>query len=125
MPEDVDEFLSEPTSLNDGLEEVRGETIILRPFQVEAYESWVRNGYRGTVIAPTGTGKTIIAGYAIKQLNMPTLIVCPTERILKMWIDRLREKFKLSATAFYGGSKRLGRITVTIYNTVSMNHPEL
>jgi len=42
-----------------------------------------------------------------------------------MWIDRLREKFKLSATAFYGGSKRLGRITVTIYNTVSINHPEL
>jgi len=52
-------------------------------------------------------------------------MVCPTERILKMWIDRLREKFKLSATAFYGGSKRLGRVTVTIYNTVSINHPEL
>jgi superfamily II DNA or RNA helicase len=42
-----------------------------------------------------------------------------------MWIERLREKFSLSASAFYGGSKKIGRITVTIYNTVSMIHPEL
>ena len=99
MPGALDEFLSEPTSLSNGLEEVRGGTIILRPFQVEAYESWVRNNCRGTVIAPTGTGKTIIAGYAISQLNIPTLIICPTERILKMLIDRLREKFCLLYTS--------------------------
>jgi superfamily II DNA or RNA helicase len=79
----------------------------------------------GLLSLPQGTGKTIIAGYAIRKLNVPTLIVCPTERILKMWIERLREKFGLSATAFYGGSKKIGRITVTIYNTVSMIHPEL
>ncbi len=125
MPETLDEFLSEPNDVNDDLEETGEETIVLRPFQVEAYESWVRNNCRGTIIAPTGTGKTIIAGYAIRQLDVPALIVCPTERILKMWIDRLREKFQLSATAYYGGCKKLGRITVTIYNTISMNHPEL
>jgi superfamily II DNA or RNA helicase len=125
MPETLDEFLSGPGSLNDDVEEVRRETVILRPFQVEAYESWVKNNCRGTIIAPTGTGKTVIAGYAIKRLNVPTLIVCPTERILKMWIERLGEKFGLSASAFYGGSKKIGRITVTIYNTVSMIHPEL
>jgi len=125
MPETLDEFLSEPNDVNDDLEGAGGEAIVLRPFQVEAYESWVRNNCRGTIIAPTGTGKTIIAGYAIERLNMPTLIICPTERILKMWIERLREKFNLSATAFYGGYKKLGRITVTIYNTVSMKHPEL
>jgi len=125
MPETLDEFLSGLDSLSDGVEEVRRGTVILRPFQVEAYESWVKNNCRGTIIAPTGTGKTIIAGYAIRKLNVPTLIVCPTERILKMWIERLREKFGLYASAFYGGSKKIGRITVTIYNTVSMIHPEL
>jgi len=38
----------------------------------------------GPIIAPTGTRKTIIAGYAIKKLDTPTLIICPTERVLKM-----------------------------------------
>jgi superfamily II DNA or RNA helicase len=126
MPETFNRFLSQTDSLDIGVGEVEGKRgVILRPFQVEAYENWVNNNYRGTIIAPTGTGKTIIAGYAIKKLNVPTLIICPTERILKMWIERLREKFGLYASAFYGGSKKIGRITVTIYNTVSMIHPEL
>jgi superfamily II DNA or RNA helicase len=54
MPETLDEFLSGLDSLSDGVEEVRRETVILRPFQVEAYENWVKNNYRGTIIAPTG-----------------------------------------------------------------------
>jgi len=99
--------------------------VILRPFQQEAYEAWKERGFRGTIIAPTGTGKTIIAGYAIKTLGEPTLVVCPTERILKMWRERLREKFGLTATAYYGGEKRLGRITISIYNTIAIHHPEI
>ena len=99
--------------------------VILRPFQQEAYEAWKERGFRGTIIAPTGTGKTIIAGHAIKTLGEPTLVICPTERILKMWRERLREKFGLTATAYYGGEKRLGRITVSIYNTVAIHHPEI
>jgi len=99
--------------------------VILRPFQQEAYEAWKERGFRGTIIAPTGTGKTIIAGYAIKVLGEPTLVVCPTERILKMWKERLREKFGLTATAYYGGEKRLGLITVSIYNTIAIHHPEI
>ena len=126
MPETLNGFLSQADSLDIGAGEVERERgVVLRPFQVEAYENWVNSNYRGTIIAPTGTGKTVIAGYAMKKLNVPTLIICPTERILKMWIERLREKFGLSASAFYGGSKKIGRITVTIYNTVSMIHPEL
>jgi len=99
--------------------------VILKPFQQEAYEAWKERGFRGTIIAPTGTGKTIIAGHAIKTLGEPTLVICPTERILKMWRERLREKFGLTATAYYGGEKRLGRITVSIYNTVAIHHPEI
>jgi len=123
----LDRFLSQEASPDAGAARKRaGEgRVVLRPFQVEAYEAWVRSGCRGTIIAPTGTGKTIIAGHAIKMLNAPTLIVCPTERILKMWVERLGEKFGIRAAAFYGGAKSIGRVTVTIYNTVSMTHPEL
>jgi superfamily II DNA or RNA helicase len=42
-----------------------------------------------------------------------------------MWVERLGEKFGIRAAAFYGGAKNIGRVTVTIYNTVSMTHPEL
>jgi len=53
------------------VDDARVKHAILRPFQAEAYEAWVRAGFRGTIIAPTGTGKTIIGGYAIKMLDEP------------------------------------------------------
>ena len=42
-----------------------------------------------------------------------------------MWVERLAEKFGLRATPYYGEAKRLSKITVSIYNTVSIYHPEL
>jgi len=44
---------------------------------------------------------------------------------LKMWRERLWERFGIAATAYYGGEKRIGRVTVSIYNTVAIHHPEL
>jgi len=61
------------------------QAVTLRPYQEEAYNAWVEKGRRGVVIAPTGTGKTVIAGYAISTASQPTLVVVPTERILKTW----------------------------------------
>ena len=126
----LDQFLSEESEGDEGEKRDGGSggftaNVILRPFQQEAFEAWRHNGFRGTIIAPTGTGKTIIAGYAIKALGEPTLVICPTERILKMWRERLREKFGIAATAYYGGEKRLGGVTISIYNTVAIHHPEI
>ncbi|MEM1731259.1 MAG: DEAD/DEAH box helicase [Ignisphaera sp.] len=119
----LDDFFNDS---NDGdLEEKVEENIILKPFQVEAFNNWVKAGFKGVIIAPTGTGKTIIGGYAISRLKEPALIICPTERILKMWVERLREKFNIVATPYYGYVKKLSTTTVSIYNTVAMHHPEL
>jgi len=116
----LDDFITyERADVEEIGESREGIRVRLRPFQEEAYRAWMERGCRGTIIAPTGTGKTIIAGYAIKVLDEPTLIVCPTERILKMWIERLREKFGIVATPYYGQVKRLSKFTVSIYNTVS------
>ena len=97
--------------------------VSLRPYQEEAYEAWVSRGRRGVVIAPTGTGKTVIAIHAIKASNMDTLVVVPTERILKTWLTAFR-RFGLVATAYYGRVKTLSRLTVSIYNSVVL-HPEV
>ena len=34
---------------------------VLKPDQVAAVDSWIKNGYRGSIIYSTGTGKTEIA----------------------------------------------------------------
>jgi superfamily II DNA or RNA helicase len=58
----------------------------LRPYQEEAYYAWLQKGMRGVIVAPTGTGKTVIASYAIMASGLPTLVIVPTERILKTWV---------------------------------------
>jgi len=79
-------------------------------------------GRRGIIIAPTGTGKTVIACHAIMAANTPTLIITPRERILKMWQESLKVKFNLEATAFYDREKVLSNLTISIYNSVAL-HP--
>jgi len=79
-------------------------------------------GRRGIIIAPTGTGKTVIACHAIMAANTPTLIITPRERILKMWQESLKVKFNLEATAFYDREKVLSNLTISIYNSVVL-HP--
>jgi superfamily II DNA or RNA helicase len=100
----------------------RTQAITLRPYQEEAYEAWLMKGRRGIIIAPTGTGKTVIACHAIMAANTPTLIITPRERILKMWQESLKVKFNLEATAFYDREKVLSNLTISIYNSVAL-HP--
>jgi len=108
-----------------GVDDAKVKHAIPRPLQAEAYGAWVGAGFGGTIMAPTGTGKTTIEGYAIKMLDEPALIICPAERILKMWGEGLWERLGISATAYYGGEKRIGRVTVSIYNAVAIHDPEL
>ncbi|MFZ8858402.1 MAG: DEAD/DEAH box helicase [Candidatus Caldarchaeales archaeon] len=95
----------------------------LRPYQEEAYQAWVNKGMRGVIVAPTGTGKTVIASYAIKTSSLPTLVIVPTERILKTWVSALG-RFGMQATAYYGREKDLSPLTISIYNSV-IRHPEI
>jgi hypothetical protein len=46
-------------------EKEKASGIRLRPYQEEAYHAWLQKGMRGVIMAPTGTGKTVIASYAI------------------------------------------------------------
>jgi superfamily II DNA or RNA helicase len=98
-------------------------SIKLRPYQEEAYHAWLQKGMRGVIVAPTGTGKTVIASYAIQASSLPTLVIVPTERILKTWVSALA-KFGMRATAYYGREKDLSPLTISIYNSV-IRHPEI
>jgi superfamily II DNA or RNA helicase len=46
----------------------------------------------GIISAGTGTGKTIMGIEIILRLGKKALVIVPTERIFRQWIDRIRDK---------------------------------
>lgn len=80
-----------------------------REYQVSAYESWVRNGYRGIFAMATGTGKTITSLNCVleefkKNPNKiyHVLILVPTITLVEQWEKEVRsfnfqEVYKISS----------------------------
>src|SRR6266581_7262296 len=47
-------------------------------YQVAALDAWTQAGHRGSIVLPTGAGKTFVAIQAIQQVHASTLVVAPT-----------------------------------------------
>lgn len=60
----------------------------LKPFQVQAVKDVLARDF-GTLSAPTGSGKTIMALSIIAQRRQPALIVVHTKELADQWIDRI------------------------------------
>ena len=60
-----------------------------RPYQTESIENWKRNERCGTIVLPTGAGKTHVATMAIEICNRQTLVVVPTLDLMNQWYDLL------------------------------------
>lgn len=96
-------------------------TGVLRDFQEEAVENMT--GYDiGTLCAPTGSGKTVMALAIIAKRRQPTLIVVHTKELLSQWRDRI-ETFlgipKADIGLIGGGKKTIGKqITIGIVNSI-------
>jgi histidinol-phosphate/aromatic aminotransferase/cobyric acid decarboxylase-like protein len=58
-------------------------------YQMEAVAAWEQAGQRGSIILPTGAGKTFVAIQAISRVNRSTLVVAPTIDLLHQWYARL------------------------------------
>ncbi|RQG89864.1 DEAD/DEAH box helicase [Natrarchaeobius halalkaliphilus] len=71
----------------------------------------------GVLELPTGSGKTVIALYAIERLAVPTLVVVPTIDLLEQWQGELEAEFGVSIGRFGGGEQRLEPITVSTYDS--------
>lgn len=100
-------------------------TVQLRPFQEEALARWGDAGYRGTIVVPTGGGKTFIGLAAIARLGVPTLVLVVTRELAAQWVDRIRRYLGHRAGLLGGGSRELGPITVVIYNSAVKHIDEL
>lgn len=85
------------------------------PYQLEALKAWHRAERWGTVILPTGAGKTLVALLAIAETAVSTLVVVPTIDLLHQWYARLETAFKQPIGVWYGQEKALQPITITTY----------
>ncbi|NTV62803.1 MAG: DEAD/DEAH box helicase [Oscillochloris sp.] len=63
-----------------------------RDYQTEAMEAWQAAEGRGTVVLPTGAGKTVLALMAIARLKLRTLIIVPTIELLHQWRTAVIER---------------------------------
>jgi len=96
----------------------------LHDFQVEAVDA-MEARYFGTLAAPTGSGKTVMALALIARRRQPALIVVHTTELLNQWVGQIEKFLGISARKIgkIGGSnkKRLkigGQITVALVQSL-------
>ena len=98
----------------------------LRDYQKDAYEAWIRNNYRGVIVLPTGSGKTIIGLWSIQDVRQKTLIIVPTIDLLYQWKEKIKAMLGYSDVGIFGaGEKEIKNITVTTYSSAYLNVEQL
>ncbi len=88
-----------------------------RPYQQEAIKAWQKQNRCGTVILPTGAGKTFVAQMAIENVGRSTLVIVPTIDLMNQWYDLLLSSFDAEIGLIGGGFYEVGAITVTTYSS--------
>ncbi|RLM41471.1 ATP-dependent helicase [Haloarcula sp. Atlit-47R] len=92
-----------------------------REYQQDALSAWQDNGRQGSVILPTGSGKTFLAVQAIADAGVSTLVVVPTIDLMNQWHATLTNAFgdqlPDGVGVLGGGSHNIADITVTTYDS--------
>lgn len=99
--------------LNVTLQEVREP----HDYQLEALAAWEEAGRCGSIVLPTGAGKTFVAIQAIYRVKRSAVVVAPTIDLLHQWYARLVNAFAADVGVYYGGEKRVQALTVTTYHS--------
>ena len=93
----------------------------LRPFQMQAVNAMLSRDF-GTLSAPTGSGKTVMALSLIAEHRQPALIIVHTKELLNQWVDRIGTFLSIPADeigVIGGGKKTIGdRITVALVQSL-------
>ncbi|MGP0065518.1 MAG: DEAD/DEAH box helicase [Isosphaeraceae bacterium] len=95
------------------------------PHQVEGLKAWWEKGGRGTVVLPTGTGKTHLANLCIERAGRPTLVITPTIDLMNQWYDELVLSFGVEVGLLGGGYYDIRPLTVTTYDSAYLNMDRL
>lgn len=104
----------------------------MRPYQIEAINSWAEKDYRGIFDMATGTGKTYTALAAIVTLykatsnNLAVFIVCPYQHLVEQWKDDI-VAFGMKPIVCYSASSQRNwkerlKTAATSFNIGVQNH---
>ena len=103
----------------------------LRPYQKAASDAGVkhllgRSKKPGVIVAPTGSGKSIIIGDIVKRLNAPTLVLQPSKEILEQNYNKAIS-FGMSPTIYSAscGMKELSNLTFATLKSVKKDVKKL
>lgn len=86
-------------------------------YQLAALAAWEQADRRGSIVLPTGAGKTFVAIHAIHRAAASAVIVAPTIDLLHQWYSRLVNAFQTDIGVYYGGEKLVHPLTVTTYHS--------
>lgn len=93
----------------------------LKPFQGTAVQAMTAKAF-GTLCAPTGSGKTIMALYLIALRRQPAIIIVHTKELAVQWLERIDKFLGLSGeqVGFIGSGKKKvrGHITVALVQSL-------
>ncbi len=87
----------------------------LRPYQLTAAEAMLRRDF-GTLNAPTGSGKTVIALYMVARRRQPTIIIVHNKELALQWMDRIQTFLSIpkDRIGLIGGGKKLLGESITV-----------
>jgi superfamily II DNA or RNA helicase len=89
-----------------------------RAYQRDAVDRWLAASARGSVVLPTGAGKSFIAVLGIHATGGRACVVAPTRALVAQWYGQLVDAFGGSRVgAWYGDEKVIAPITVTTYHS--------
>jgi len=95
------------------------------PYQGEALEAWWAAKGRGTVVLPTGAGKTYLAQLAMEKAACSTLVLTPTLDLMQQWYGVLRASYDLPVGLLGGGYHEPLPVTVSTYDSAYLHMERL
>ncbi len=88
-----------------------------RDYQTEAVNAWMKDGRRGVIVMPTGTGKTFTAFLCIEKVSRPTIVVTPKIDLMVQWARELEQSFGVEVGMVGAGEFNYKPLTVTTYDS--------
>jgi len=91
--------------------------ISLRDYQAQAVAAWTRAGRRGTIVLPTGSGKTRVGFAAMAAARVATLCLVPTRVLLDQWCVELARFYPHAIGRLGDGAHQIAPVTVATYES--------